>query len=358
MHDWTVKVDTGDEFRFRPEFVTPFGFQDLMTILNPSKGATEPVTHHVELFATHATINENEITGTGRVRMTARMGFNEKASVYALVMGGWLPPGICPNNRFLVDRNVVSLLKQMAQRPDDLPPAQRDYWLRFFEDPEIMLNPLPFAFEGRDRRRPSKAEFIAEFEEGQRAIRAAMPLAQVTTYAAPHFDGSYALLESLKKHEARETTFLLEVVPIIQDRPGVAKTLRAENRVIEAARRHNVSLGSLVVVAALSCIYEGDLGISPARRVLKPSPAYGKEEAYNALADLRHLELKLAGAKAIGDGEFALCTADEGLALFWCGLPCALKEDGRTFRSQLTLDLFPRLNESGLSRLGNRLSGR
>ena len=358
MHEWTVKVDTGDELQFRPELVSPFGFQNLKAILDPPEAATEPVTHPLEIFATQATITENGTTGTGRVRMTARMGFNEKVSVFALVMGGWLPPGVCPLNRFLVDRNVVGLFKRMAERPDDLPPAQRDYWLRFFEDPEIVLNPLPFAFEGSYRRRPSKAEFLAGFEEGQRAIRAAMPLAQVTTFEALHFDGAYALLEALKKRETREMAFLLDVAPLIQNRPGSAKTMGAENKVIEAARRHNVKLGSMVVVAALSCIYEGDLGFSPGRMILKPSPAYGKEKAYNALADLRHLELKLAGARAIEDGEFALCTADEGLALFWCGLPCALKEDGRTFRSQLTQDLFPRLDESGLVRLGNRLAGR
>ena len=112
------------------------------------------------------------------------------------------------------------------------------------------------------------------------------------------------------------------------------------------------------LVAALSCIYEGDKSISPARKVLKPSPRYGKEEAYNALADLRHLELKLAGATAVHDGEFALCTSDIGLALFWCGLPCALKADGKTFSSSLTPDLFPRLGEQDLVRLGNRLAGR
>ena len=357
MHDWTVKVDTGDEFQFRPELVSPFGFQDLIAILDPPEAATEPVTHNVELFATQATISKSGTNGTGRVRMTARMGFNEKVSVFALLMGGWLPPGVCPLNRFLVDRNVVNLFKKMAERPDDLPAAQRDYWLRFLEDPEIVLNPLPFAFEGSFRRRPSMVEFVAGFEEGQRAIRAAVPLAQVTTFEALHFDGAYALLEALKKREARETAFLLEVVPVIQNRPGATKTMRAENKVLEAAKRNNVKSGSIVVIAALSCIYEADTGISPARRILKPSPAYGKEEAYNTLADLRHLELKLAGARAIEDGEFALCTADEGLALFWCGLPCALREDGKTFRSQLTLDLFPRLDEPGLVRLGNRLAG-
>lgn len=358
MHEWTVTVDTGDELKFRPELVSPLGFQDLMAILNPPEAATEPVTHPVEVFATQATITKSGTTGTGQVRMTARMGFNEKASVFALLTGGWLPPGVCPLNRFLVDRNVVNLLKRMAERPDDVPPAQRDYWLRFFEDPEVVLNPLPFAFEGSYRRRPSKAEFMAGFEEGQKAIRAAVPAAQVTKFEAMHFDGAYALLEAFKKRESRETTFLLEVAPHIWTRPSLAKSRGAENRVIEAAKRNNVSLGSMVVVAALSCIYEADNGISPARRILKPSQAYGKEMAYNALADLRHLELKLAGARAIDDGEFALCTADEGLALFWCGLPCALKEDRKTFRSQLTLDLFPRLGEPGLIRLGNRLAGR
>lgn len=103
--------------------------------------------------------------------MTARMGFYEKANVFPLVTGAWLPSGACPLNRFLVHRILVNLFKRMAERPDDMPPASWDYWLRFFEDPEIVLTPLPFTFEGCYRRRPSKAEFMTGFEEGQKATR-------------------------------------------------------------------------------------------------------------------------------------------------------------------------------------------
>lgn len=105
-----------------------------------------------------------------------------------------------------------------------------------------------------------------------------MPLAQVTTFEAMHFDGAYALLEALQKREARETAFLLEVVPLIQNRPGSTKTMRAENRVLEAARRHNVNLGSMVVVAALRPDWSAELagpihwGSAPSTGATWPPP--------------------------------------------------------------------------------------
>jgi hypothetical protein len=47
---------------------------------------------------------------------------------------------------------------------------------------------------------------------------------------------------------------------------------------------------------------------------------YSAEDAYNAISDLRHIELAALSQAVLPDRAFALCTNDRGLALFWSAL--------------------------------------
>ncbi|HEX7694585.1 MAG TPA: hypothetical protein VF409_08850, partial [Sphingomonas sp.] len=61
-------------------------------------------------------------------------------------------------------------------------------------------------------------------------------------------------------------------------------------------------------------------GATPAKRVLKPSERYSAADAYNAICDLRSLNILIRLIGAFPDEAIQLCTADKNLALFWCGL--------------------------------------
>ena len=81
-----------------------------------------------------------------------------------------------------------------------------------------------------------------------------------------------------------------------------------------------------------------------ARAVLKPADSYSEADAYNALADLRQLEV-LAASRGMLQS-VALLTADQRLALLWCGLGVQNVQVGvRNTRVRLNPDpaLFARL---------------
>jgi len=74
-------------------------------------------------------------------------------------------------------------------------------------------------------------------------------------------------------------------------------------------------------------------GSSPAKRLLKFDRGYTREDAYNALADLRALEILMSLFAIYPDQRLMLCTADKDLALFWVGLGASnfAMSDGRMF---------------------------
>jgi len=91
------------------------------------------------------------------------------------------------------------------------------------------------------------------------------------------------------------------------------------SEVIVAADDCGVSRGSLVVLAALSSVVIPN-GRSPAKKLLKLKHGYSEADAYNALADLRAIELLIHLFALFPHVPTLLCTADRALALFWTGI--------------------------------------
>lgn len=82
----------------------------------------------------------------------------------------------------------------------------------------------------------------------------------------------------------------------------------------------HVPRSSLVNIALLSAIAVPN-GKSPARALLKLThPNYSRELAYNALADLRSLEVLIELFSVFPKERIMFCTSDRDLALFWCGI--------------------------------------
>lgn len=127
------------------------------------------------------------------------------------------------------------------------------------------------------------------------------------------------MLEESRADFERKQAFLLEVAPALAN--PISFRLMADRwaEALAAADRHGVRRTSLVVLAVLSSIVVPN-SASPAKKLLKFGPGYDEGDAYNALADLRSLEILINLYAVYPDERPALFTGDKALALFWVGI--------------------------------------
>jgi hypothetical protein len=219
-----------------------------------------------------------------------------------------------------------------------------------------LFNPLPFAFEAGFRRKPTMQEFVEAYEEGVAELLQSMPGCHVIQLSAENYIAAYAQLEAFDVRAEHEIAFLQEVCPKLVDRPNRHNEWRFAGEIIGAADKHQINRSSIICLAALSCLFEHSHGKPPAigRRILKPKITYSEKMAFNALSDLRHIELAAAGQALFKKEAFSLCTCDRGLALLWSALSLngeIKAENGLKFTFNLTSDLFQRLQEEEILRL-------
>lgn len=278
-----------------------------------------------------------------------------KLTVFGLVIGGHFPLSLLRGHTILLDRNILSLLKKMAnsERADAV--ANR-YWLDLLNDPSISLNAGLCALEGSSKRPLSLDEFFSEHDLSCSALRSLLPLANVVNYPAEVRPNVYEVQVELHLRYLAEVEFLKEAAQLIVDRPRSDRVRKLESQLLESAAKFGLKGRSLALIASLSCLYEVKDGKIPssARQVLKPTKNYDATQAHNAISDLRSLEL-LASTSALAPGPVALCTADRGLAAFWCdlGVKKAVWSDSRAFGFEFDVGqrMFPRLPDSEIPRL-------
>lgn len=237
-----------------------------------------------------------------------------------LVKGGWLPSAFAVTHQkttILVDRNVVTKIVSRFDNGRRRGRHAPDF-IDLFADQPIRINPLLFVLEGNDRRIPTPGEAAAQLEEVERKLRAALPRAELTI-GPDSLQGALGLIEDSRASLERKQLFLRHIAPRMVS-PVARRDVEARwSDVALAADLHSVSRQSLVVLAALSAVAVPN-GKSPARNLLKFRNGYTKGDAYNALADLRALELFI-GCHCLFPGEpMQLCTADKPLALLWAGI--------------------------------------
>ena len=191
-------------------------------------------------------------------------------------------------------------------------------FIDLFADQPIRINPLLFVLEGNDRRIPTPGEAAAQLEEVERKLRSALPRAELAI-GPDSLQGALGLIEDSRASLERKQHFLRHIAPRMAS-PVARRDVEARwSDIALAADLHSVSRQSLVVLAALSAVAVPN-GKSPARNLLKFRNGYTKGDAYNALADLRALELFI-GCHCLFPGEpMQLCTADKPLALLWAGI--------------------------------------
>ena len=293
----------------------PLGYEDLARarLYLP---VTVPLDwRNVRIFETD--IDGVDIEKVARGNTTLESVFS--STTVSLQRGGWLPSGLAVTRKgvtILPDRNVITQIKGRFEG-DKVVGAGRDF-LDMLTGLEVRINPLLYAMEGNNRGIPSPATVEAQLNEAISFVGKALPKAQIVV-GSESLNGALGLIEESRPGIGRKQAFLLDLAPKLNP-PTSRRWLDVRwAEVLEAADRHGVRRNSLVVLAALSAVAVPNSG-SPAKKVLKFRSDYSAAEAYNALADIRSLEILMHLFALLPDERPTIFTRDRPLALFWAGI--------------------------------------
>lgn len=275
------------------------------------------------------------------------------ATIFGITVHGVQPLFLIRDRLHVIDRNLLSKIRA-PNRSD----ADR-YWISQLNSPDITINPIFAATEGRTKRTPSRDEFVDEYFAAEKLIKKHLPNASLIPHTTETASKSYALVEDLKERRDRETVFLTSVAPLVAIRSSDSDIRAKEQAIFSLAATYGVSGGSLSLLAVLSCLYESISGTpaSPGRGVLNPKVNYTTEMAHNCLSDLLALELVIVGS-SLDLGDNAFISGDKKLGRFWqsLGATATPPVNGKgTGKLQITNRLLQRIDEDGLLRLQNAL---
>lgn len=202
------------------------------------------------------------------------------------------------------------------------------------------------------RSGPTEAEAEEQLDEAVIKIQRAMPKAQIVR-GPNSVQGIMGIIDETRARFRREQTMLMEVARSISN--PTPKKRRAERirKLFEIADKHNIPRTAISVFCVVSSIAVENRK-SPAAKLLKMNTTYTAKDAYNALCDLRALDLTLQGAARFPDENLFLCTADRNLALLWCGLQTvsSMTEDGHVAVSFDPIDELLPESTKGVWRAG------
>lgn len=241
------------------------------------------------------------------------------STTVSLQRGGWLPSGLAVSRSgvtVIPDRNVVGQIRARYEG-GDIVGGGRDF-LDVLNDMAVRINPMLFAMEGNGRRMPSPLVVETQLQESVELIGKALPKATIVV-GDGSLAGALGMIEESRADLERKQAFLLEVAPMLA--PPTSYRLMADRwtTALAAADLHGVPRTSLVVLAVLSSIVVPN-SASPAKRLLKFGPGHAEGDTYNALADLRSLEILINLYALFPEERPALFTADKALALFWVSI--------------------------------------
>lgn len=255
------------------------------------------------------------------VSVSAVLNSPYSSRALGLVRDGWLPSGIAFKESMIVlpDRCVFSELAGRFRAGEKTKLEDKDF-LDFLVGRTVQINPLLYVLEGNLKRNPDYASVEHQFDIATEIINAALPLAQIVPSGRAGLEGVRGLIRDSEAGMARKQEFLMRLAPKLKAPIAARRVTEVWDDVLSTAKACGVPARSLVVLAALSAVCVPN-GKSPAKGLLKFNVGkYTVEDAYNALADLRSLELFMHLLAAFPDEEILLCTADKDLVLFWAGI--------------------------------------
>lgn len=251
--------------------------------------------------------------------VTSKLSSSYTAKTIGLVKGGWLPSGLALQQSMVVlpDRCTVKEIRSRFHQGTKK--ARTSDFLDLFEGEAVAINPALFALESNIRRVPTPDVIAQQLEQAYAEIRAALPKAKLVPEDGSSLAGIVGINNDTREGMLRKQRFLMRLARKIHAPVSAKKIDALWSEIVTTADDCGVPRDSLVVVAVLSSILV-PLGRSPAKKLLKLKESYTEKDAYNALADLRALEVLMCLFATNPDDEIMLCTGDRDLALFWAGL--------------------------------------
>jgi hypothetical protein len=263
--------------------------------------------------------NINDIDPSHFISFKADLESHFTSQAIGLVPGGWLPSGLAAhraNTVVMLDRNIVS---KVTDRFDaGVKKAREPDFIDVFGDFPVRLNPILFAMEGNAKSTPSPDLVKNQLDEAVRKLRRALPKANLLV-GPGSVEAALAMIQATRPHMEQAESFLLQLAPLLKSPIGKRNFEARWNDVVHIADACGVDRSSLVFLAALSTVAIPNGG-SPAKGVLNFKADYSAADAYNALADLRSLEMLMMFFAVYPNERMQLCTADRDLALFWTGI--------------------------------------
>ncbi|KQY80843.1 hypothetical protein ASD35_03055 [Pelomonas sp. Root1444] len=240
-----------------------------------------------------------------------------------LVRGGWLPAGLAvtTGNVIMPDRCTLTELRGRF-KAGGMEKVGRDFvdWL---DDPNARINPVLLALEGNQREYPTGAQIESQMAEHVGLLRSLLPQATIIGDAPEVMAAIKQLAEEQRAPSERTIEFLLATAPLLRHQVSRERLPSVMGAIAEAARRRGLSLTDIAVACAMSAAAVSG-GRNAAKRALKFTvPSYSRQDAFNAMADLRSLKAFAALLAVVPTGRPVLCTSDKDLALVWCGLNLA-----------------------------------
>ena len=235
-----------------------------------------------------------------------------------------------------------------------------EWWFKFLNSPNFILNPLLGAIEGAEQKVPTYDEFCFEFNKGKSILAMAFPKAKVVDFSEVHYQAVFEFVKESMHGYEHDLKFLLKVIPLIVSRNAANKLKKIESKIFLIAKECGLSSPTFAFIACLSCLYENGKEKMPSigRQILKPIQNYSKKKAHNSLMDLNSLNFLIQANAKLGT-KIGLCTADKGLLRYWCAL--RVKSNGKSVDTifsvsiEFTQEMFGLLNQQEIIELKQRV---
>ncbi|WP_159993659.1 hypothetical protein [Roseomonas sp. 18066] len=327
------EVETGRRLSMTDVRFTPLDYETLRT--NRPRG---DVLLPISLGGCVVSSDHPGIAAGQYLRAAFELNSPFTSDAVSLVPGGWLPSTLAGKGgdaTLLIDRNVATEI--LSRFVDGSSKGRAPDFLDFLEDQNVIINPALCAIEGDSRAEPTLDDIRRLVETTAAKLAKALPKARIAA-GEDMIEGVSRIAANTAGSLGDRSRFLIELAPHLENPVSAARKEAAWLMVLEAADRHGVARRSLVVLAALSVV-TAKQEHAHARGVLKFKPnGYTAGDAYNALADLRALEIYLTAVALFPEAPPAFCTIDRELALFWAALRA---ENFRAAGGTATYDLNP-----------------
>lgn len=298
--------------------IQPLGFDNLVGLLGKLE---QPISFPLRL--SNARVGDSEFDGIDSSQLhtvSATLNSTHGSTILALVKGGWLPSGLALGDALLLpDRCTVGAIRSRFVA-GKVKPGKPDDFLDFAADRPLRINPLLYAMEGvTGRSAPDEATLSDLVDRASVKIQEALPNATIFPDKVSAIRGASSLLSDMAESFARKQKFLVKAAPLVAPATGNAKRAGVWSELFELAERYGVQRRSMLMLTVLSAT-SAKQGLNPAKQLLKPRRGYNEKDAYNALCDLRALDLLIAALSDFPQENVTLLTEDRPLALLWAGL--------------------------------------